>query len=114
MTLASLDRFGRALDRWFQRTDVPIWITEYAYQTSSNAKRGVSARVQAEYAARALELAAKVPRVQLFVWFTFRDEYTNAWRAGLPRRRRPRAPPLQAVRRTGARHRRLTRFGSSV
>jgi phage baseplate assembly protein W len=43
----------------------------------------VSATLQAEYAASALALAAYEPRVRLFVWFTFRDDYTNAWKAGL-------------------------------
>lgn len=44
---------------------------------------GVSPDLQADCAAHALDLAAEDPRVKLFVCFTFRDDYTNAWRSGL-------------------------------
>ncbi len=83
VTLTSLDRFGTSLDRWFGRADVPVWITEYAYESSPDEPRGVSPEQQAEFAARSLELAAEVERVRLFVWFTFRDDDTNAWQSGL-------------------------------
>ncbi len=83
VTLPSLERFGRALDRWFDRTEAPIWITEYAYETTPAEPRGVSPQLQATFAAQALELAAALERVRLFVWFTFRDDHTNAWQSGL-------------------------------
>jgi hypothetical protein len=91
VTLTSLDRFGRALDRWFDRSQTPIWITEYAHEAAPADPAGVSAELQAAYAARALELAAADPRVGMFVWFTFRDDFTNAWQSGLlDERGRPR------------------------
>jgi hypothetical protein len=91
VTLMSLERFGHQLDAWFDRSDTPIWVTEYAYETSPPEPRGVSAGLQAEFATRALELAAAVERVRLFVWFTFRDDLTNAWQSGLlDERGRPR------------------------
>jgi polysaccharide biosynthesis protein PslG len=83
VTITSLERFGHALDRWFERKDVPIWVTEYAYEAKPDDPKGLSPSVQARYAARALALAARVPRVKLFVWFTFRDDRTNAWQSGL-------------------------------
>jgi hypothetical protein len=93
VTMASLDAFGGALDRWFGRKQIPLWVTEYAYEASPADPFGVTPELQAEYAARALTMAADVPRVQLFVWFTFRDDETNNWQSGLLDRR-GRARPL--------------------
>jgi hypothetical protein len=91
VTMTSLDRFGRALDRWFGRKRIPLWITEYGYECSPDEPRGITPGLQAAYAARALALAAAVRRVTLFVWFTFRDDESNAWQSGLlDRRGRPR------------------------
>jgi cellulase (glycosyl hydrolase family 5) len=91
VTMSSLERFGAALDTWFGESQIPLWLTEYAYETTPADPLGVTPELQAEYAERALTLAAEVPRVQLFVWFTFRDDYTNHWQSGLlDRRGRPR------------------------
>lgn len=83
VTLTSLERFGMALDRWFGRDDIPLWVTEYAHESTPEEPRGISPALQARYAAQALELAAGVPRVRMFVWFTFRDDHTNAWQSGM-------------------------------
>ena len=83
VTLTCLARFGEALDRWFGRDDIPLWLTEYAHESTPDEPRGISPDLQATYAARALELAADVPRVRMFVWFTFRDDDTNAWQSGM-------------------------------
>ena len=91
VTLLGLPRFGRALDRWFGRP-VPLWLTEYAHETTPHEPRGVSPRRQAEYAARALQLAAADPRVRMFVWFTFRDDRSNPWQSGLLARAGGRKP----------------------
>lgn len=91
VTLASLDRFGLELDCWFERSETPIWITEYAHEAMPAEPRGVSPELQAAFAAQALELAATLERVRLFVWFTFRDDRTNVWQSGLlDERGRPR------------------------
>jgi hypothetical protein len=91
VTLTSLGRFGHELDRWFDRPDTPIWITEYAHEATPAEPHGISPELQAAFAARALQLAARVDRVRMFVWFTFRDDYTNAWQSGLlDERGRPR------------------------
>ena len=83
VTLLSLARFGRALDDWFGRERVPLWVTEYAHETQPEEPLGVPRELQAAYAEQALSLAAAVPRVELFVWFTFRDDPTNRWESGL-------------------------------
>ena len=91
VTMTSVERFGTALDTWFDEEEIPLWLTEYAYETTPADPLGVTPELQAEYAVRALMLAADVPRVRLFVWFTFRDDHTNNWQSGLlDRRGRPR------------------------
>jgi hypothetical protein len=83
VTLLSLGRFGQALDDWFGRRDIPLWITEYAHETQPEEPLGVPRELQAAYAERTLALVAAVPIVELFVWFTFRDDPTNRWESGL-------------------------------
>jgi hypothetical protein len=83
VTLPSLERFGRALDAWFEREATPLWVTELGYETSPAEPRGVTEDVQAEYAEQAIELAAAVPQVDVFVWFTFADSEHNTWQSGL-------------------------------
>ncbi len=83
VTLPSLGRFANALDTWFGRDGIPIWITEFGYETSPAEPEGVAEDVHAAYAARAIELAAAVPQVTVFVWFAFADDESNAWQSGL-------------------------------
>jgi hypothetical protein len=83
VTLLSLGRFGRALDDLFGRRRIPLWVTEYAHETQPEEQLGVPRELQAAYAEQALSLVAAVPRVELFVWFTFRDDPTNRWESGL-------------------------------
>ncbi|HXG76002.1 MAG TPA: cellulase family glycosylhydrolase [Gaiellaceae bacterium] len=83
VTLPSLSRFASFLDEVFERERTPLWVTEFGYEASPAEPRGVPQRLQAEYAARALALAAAEPRVELFVWFTFADAENNAWQSGL-------------------------------
>jgi hypothetical protein len=83
VTMTGLERFGEALDDWFGRENIPLWITEYAHESIPDEPLGIPPALQARYAARALELAARIERVHMFVWFTFRDDRTNAWQSGL-------------------------------
>jgi hypothetical protein len=83
VSLASLPRFEQSIDTWFHRKNTPIWLTEYGYQTKPLQPRGVSLSKQAVNARSALQLASKDPRVQMFIWFTFRDDATNPWKSGL-------------------------------
>jgi hypothetical protein len=81
--MTSLGRFGRALDRWFDRQDVPIWVTEYGFQTRPAAPVGVTLAQQARFAAETLRLAASNPRVRMLVWFVLRDRRGEPWQSGL-------------------------------
>jgi hypothetical protein len=82
VTLETLPRFEKDLDRWFHRR-VPIWITEYGHETKPAEPHGVTYAQQAAYAKQALTIARKDPNVQMFIWFTFRDSKGNQWQSGL-------------------------------
>jgi hypothetical protein len=62
---------------------VPIWITEYGYETKPGEPLGVTPSQQAAYARQALNIAAGNPDVQMFIWFILRDDPTSAWQSGL-------------------------------
>jgi Cellulase (glycosyl hydrolase family 5) len=96
VTLSQLSRFEAALRTWFHRPNVPIWITEYAYQTSPPATLGVSYAMQASYLRRGLGMAASHPWVRMVIWFTFRDAIGNAWESGLLAGGSERKPALAA------------------
>jgi hypothetical protein len=83
VTLLTLDRFGQALDAWFGRESIPLWITEYGHETQPEEQLGIPRELQAAYAERALALAAAASRVNVFIWFTLRDDPTNTWESGL-------------------------------
>jgi aryl-phospho-beta-D-glucosidase BglC (GH1 family) len=84
VTLPSMPRFEQSLDQWFVRKNIPIWITEYGYQTKPPRSSGVSLPVQSSYLSKAFQVAKNDPRVQLFVWFIFRDSKASGgspWQA---------------------------------
>jgi Cellulase (glycosyl hydrolase family 5) len=83
VTLSSMSRFEKSLDTWFHRKNTPVWITEFGYQTKPPQARGVSLSTQASYAASVLRTVSRDPRVQMFIWFTFRDDAGNPWKSGL-------------------------------
>ena len=115
MTLSQLPRFEAALRTWFGRSNVPVWITEYAYQTSPPASLGVSYPQQAAYLRRALTMAASHPWVRMLVWFTFRDTPGNAWESGLlagDGERKPGLAAFSAVADTAARRNAVVRASS--
>jgi hypothetical protein len=80
--LSSLPQFGVALDKWFKRKNVPIWITEYAHQTEPS-PLGIPKATQAAYLSQALSIARANPRVGMFIWFIFRDHTTTPWESGV-------------------------------
>jgi hypothetical protein len=84
VNLSTLHTFEQKLDLWFHRSDVPIWISEYAMETRPGRPGGVSVAQQAAYVKQAFAIAAADPRVQMFIWFTLRDDpaYTT-WDSGL-------------------------------
>ena len=82
MGLTSLERFGDALEDWFGREEVPLWVTG-ADTRHSPEELGVPALDQARYAREALGAAVGNPRVRMLVWFVLRDSPGNPWQSGL-------------------------------
>ena len=80
---ANIERFGEALDDWFDRDDIPLWLSEYGHETAPDDPAGVDRDRQAEYAEQAIALAADNPRVRMLVWFIFRDREGTLWQSGL-------------------------------
>ena len=83
VNLTQLDRFGTALDGWFGRQDIPVWLTEYGHETLPDEPLGIPPELQAVYAAQTLDLAADDSRVEMFIWFVLRDTPGNPWQSGL-------------------------------
>jgi hypothetical protein len=83
VTLSQLPRFEASLDRWFGRRGIPVWITEYGYQTNPGAEFGVTEAQQARYLSQAMGQLRADPRVQMFIWFIFRDSHGGIWHSGL-------------------------------
>jgi len=82
VTLAVLSRLTRTLDRIFrrygQRRRLPIWLTEYGYQTDPpDPIIGVSWRQQAAYLNEAEEIAYRNPRVRGLTQFLLVDDGPN-------------------------------------
>ena len=101
VTLASFPRFETSLDKWFKRKNVRIWITEYGHEVKQDGEPGgISRALQATYAARALAMAKKDARTDMFIWFVFRDHETSLWQSGL--RTRSGAPKPSLARFTTA------------
>jgi len=82
VSLASLPVFEKSLDKWFKRRNTPVWITEYGHETKPD-KRGISPALQRTYLSKALSMARKDARVQMFVWFILGDRPTSPWQSGL-------------------------------
>lgn len=84
VTFPSFARFEKALDTWFKRKNVRIWVTEYGHEVKQDGEpKGVTRAQQAAYAAQALALARRDPRTDMFIWFVFRDHKTSLWQSGL-------------------------------
>ncbi len=71
------------LNGWFKRKSTPIWITEYGFQTKPGERKGVSPATQAAYLRTAVSMARKMPYVQMFIWFIFRDDPSSTWQSGV-------------------------------
>jgi hypothetical protein len=83
VVLSDLFTFEKSLDKWFGRKNIPVWITEYGYQTKPPEPHGVSFALQAKYARLAVDIARRDPRVRMFIWFILRDDPTSTWQSGL-------------------------------
>jgi hypothetical protein len=83
VTLSRLKQFERSLDRWFHRRDIPVWITEYGYETRPAERSGVTPAKQARYLSSVVRQLRADPRVGMFIWFIFRDSRHSLWQSGL-------------------------------
>ena len=84
VTLSSMARFEQSLDGWFKRKNIRMWITEYGHEVKQDGEpKGVTRAQQAAYAAQAIGLAKADARVDMFVWFVFRDHQGSEWQSGL-------------------------------
>jgi hypothetical protein len=104
VTLTQLPKFEASLDAWFNRKEIPVWITEYGYETKPGEPHGVTRAQQAAYARQAINIAANDPRVSMFIWFILRDDPTSAWQSGLVDRDGTRKPAFGAFASLAARY----------
>jgi hypothetical protein len=99
VTLKSFPRFERDLDKWFKRKNVRIWITEYGHEVRQDGEPlGISRAAQASYLGQALSMARADSRVDMFIWFVFRDHATSTWQSGLVTRAGAAKPALAKFR----------------
>jgi hypothetical protein len=107
VTLTTMPRFEKDLDKAFGRKNVPVWITEYGNETKPGEPHGVTEAQQARYLPQAIAIARKDPRVDMFVWFVMQDSNGSLWQSGIyrldgsPKRAQPQfgkaAAPLDPV-----------------
>jgi hypothetical protein len=82
VSLRSIPRLRTSAQRWFKRSNIRIWITEYGHETTPDT-RGVSYATQADYLRRALGMAQRMSFVDMFIWFGLHDDQGNPWQSGL-------------------------------
>jgi hypothetical protein len=82
VVLPLMPRFEKDLDKWFHRKNTPVWITEYGHETKPAERQGVSLSTQSKYTAKALDMVRKDKRVEMFIWFIFRDNSKSTWQSG--------------------------------
>lgn len=85
VSVVDLPRLEASLKKWFRKGSVPLWITEFAYQTAPERVGALSYGQQASYLQTAFSQAVAVPQVQMFIWFVFRDTPGERWQSGLLR-----------------------------
>jgi len=101
--VGNLNGFEQRLTRMFGRP-VPIWLTEFAYQTAPERPRGLSYGQQASYLARAFAASVSVPAVRMFVWYVFRDTRGQLWQSGVLRTNGTPKPSYDAFRSQAAKY----------
>ena len=92
VNLTQLPVFEKKLDQWFKRKGIPIWVTEYGFETKPGEPKGVTLAKQALYAKQALAYVRDDPNVDMFIWFIFRDDPTSTWQSGLETENNTRKP----------------------
>jgi len=82
VVLPLMPKFETSIDSWFHRKNIPVWITEYGHETKPAEPLGVSLSTQSAYTAKALDMVRKDKRVEMFIWFIFRDNKQSSWQSG--------------------------------
>jgi hypothetical protein len=72
VTLGNLGVLTRVLTRLYGAKR--LWLTEYGYQTNPPEPAGVTGATQRRWLRQAYAMARRNPRVDMLVWFLFRDE----------------------------------------
>ena len=101
--VGNLPRFESRLTALFHRR-VPLWLTEFAYQTAPEQPSGVTYAQQAAYLGRAFDASVNVPSVGMFVWYIFRDTVGQRWQSGVLRRNSQPNPSYFTFRSKAAQH----------
>jgi hypothetical protein len=83
VNLSTLPTFEKKLDQWFGRKNIPIWVTEYGFETKPAEPKGVTVTKQASYLRTVIQNLRRDPHVQVFLWFILRDDPTSTWQSGL-------------------------------
>jgi hypothetical protein len=83
VSLASLPRFQKNLQKWFKRKSPQVWVTEYGHQTRPQDSFGVPYSTQATYIKRAIDITRRFSFVPMFVWFVYQDSPGQPWESGL-------------------------------
>jgi hypothetical protein len=84
IVLGNISVLVKELTRLYGRKK--LWLTEFGYQTNPpDRQMGVSRRTQARWMKTAFTIARRNPRIDMLVWFLFRDEPDlNGSRFGAP------------------------------
>jgi hypothetical protein len=103
VTLANISVLERELQRLYRRA-VPLWLTEYGYQTNPPDRLfGVTWAQQARYLTQAVAIARRDPRVDVLLWFLLEDERDVArWQSGVITADGVRKPSFAAFQRAAA------------
>jgi hypothetical protein len=81
ISMSTLERLLREVGKAFPRA--PIWLTEYAYQSSPD-PFGVTPETQAQFVSDAARRVYAAPRVEMLIHYLFRDEPDlGRWQSGL-------------------------------
>jgi hypothetical protein len=107
ITLGNIQKLIREVTRLYGPK--PIWITEYAYETSPpDHVFGVAWGTQAFYMREAYGIARRNPRIEMLLWFLSRDEVrASGWQSGLVSaggRRKPSFYEFQELAKAARKH----------
>ncbi len=94
--VGNLPRFERTLRKLFGLPSVPLWLTEFAYQTAPERRGALSYGQQASYLTKAFDASVAPTYVRMFVWYVFRDTPGQRWQSGVLRSNDTPKPSLAA------------------